>query len=117
MEIKKTIAKWLRNVADKLTGEQTIDIAIAKEIQFKRFASEATKGTAINDMIELSNRLDCDRERAWVHDCILAGVRKQSYNGILRWEEDITETGAVIGARIRIISPIVINKKKSHENI
>ena len=32
--MKQKIAQWLRGVADWLTGEQTVDIAIAKEFDY-----------------------------------------------------------------------------------
>lgn len=99
--MKKKIAEWLRNAADKLTGEQTIDIAIAKEFEFVKNPSE------------LSIRQEFNKEREWVRKCIIEGVRKASFEGIFRWKESSTETIGTTEARLRIISPIVVKKKQN----
>jgi len=111
--VKKKIAEWLRKAADKLTGEQTIDIAIAKEIVFRNIASNHFGN--LKKEVENFNRNQVLKENEWVRSSIIEGVRKASFEGILRWEENITEKGATIGARLRIISPIIIKRKENEK--
>ena len=97
--MKQNIANWLRDVADWLTGEQTVDIVIAKEFDYWFNTDDNST------VVELSKRALIDRETEWVRESIIKGVRKASYEGAFRWWHEDRKTGAKITARLRIIKP------------
>lgn len=101
--MKQKIANWLRSVADKLTGEQTVDIAIAREFNYP-IPPEKAHRLAAGVVIE-ANKTEYQKQCAWVRSSLVAGVEKATYGGIMRWYEDLTPHGGTIQASIRIIKP------------
>ena len=98
--MKQTIANWLRDVADWLTGEQTVYISITREFEYP-FNVENNHG-----VVEEAKKAVFDKEREWVRESIIMGVRKASYDdGIFHWKERTNNTGGTITAYIRIIKP------------
>ena len=110
--MKQKIANWLRLVADKLTGEPTVAIAITREFEYP-FNVENNQG-----VVEEAKKAVFDKEREWVRESIIMGVRKASYDdGIFHWKERTNNTGGTITAYIRIISPAKVKMDKAGDDV
>ncbi len=97
--MKQKVANWLRDVADWLTGEQTVDIATTKEFDYW-FNTDNNLG-----VVEQAKQTLIDRETEQVRESIIEGVRNASHEGAFRWDYEYRKPGAKITARLRIIKP------------